>query len=266
MERRTFLAASLAASASGLSSASASSSAGAAPTGKPREFYLLRRYSFTMGAQPKAAAEYFTQALLPALGRLGLGPIGAFELAYGPETPAYYLLVPAHSADQLALLDEQLAGDTAFQQAAQPFWSAPAAQPAFTRVDSSLLHAFAAWPALRTPAAAGQGRILQLRTYASATSAAHVRKVEMFNAGECDLFDRMGCRPVFFAANRVGSGLPSLTYMLSFAGMAELEAGWARFVASPEWKAMSGSPRYSAEELVSTITNLVLRPLACSQV
>ena len=231
-----------------------------------RHFYLLRRYSFTMGAQPKLAASYFADALVPALGRLGLGPAGAFEVTFGPETPAYYLLVPSSSAEALATLDERLAADPVFTKQAEPFWAAPAAQPAFLRVEASLLHAFSAWPQLRTPAAAGAQRIVQLRTYASATHAAHVRKVEMFNSGECTLFDRMGCRPVFFAANLIGPGLPSLTYMLSFASMAELEAGWARFVASPEWKAMSTSPRYSSEELVSTISNLVLKPLACSQI
>lgn len=271
MERRTFLAASLAAGASSFAVAQAPGPAGepapapgAVPAG-PRLFYLLRRYTLTMGAQPKAAQSYFAEALIPALNRLGIKPVGAFELTYGPDTPSYYLLVPSPDAALLATLDGRLAADGEFQRAAAAFWAAPASSPAFTRIESSLLGAFASWPQLRE-AAQGPARILQLRTYASATHAAHVRKVEMFDSGECTLFERMDCHPVLFSADLIGPNLPSLTYMLSFASMSEMEAGWARFVASPEWKAMSTSPRYSSEELVSNITNLILRPLACSQI
>ena len=33
-----------------------------------------------------------------ALGRLGMGPVGAFKLDIGPETPTYYVLIPATDA------------------------------------------------------------------------------------------------------------------------------------------------------------------------
>ena len=33
----------------------------APPSDGPRQFYLLRRYNFAMGAQPKVAAQYFAE-------------------------------------------------------------------------------------------------------------------------------------------------------------------------------------------------------------
>lgn len=272
MHRRQFLAASLASSVSALSAESASnphvSQAAETPSQPAREFYHLRRYNFQMGPQTAAAEHYFSDALIPALGRLGLGPVGAFRLDIGPETPTFYLLVPGSSAATLAMVDIQLASDQAFLKAAEPFWAAPAITPAFQRFESSLLLAFAGWPRLVPPAsAASHGkRIFQLRTYESPTHAAHVRKVEMFNQGEFEIFTRTGLHPVFFGETLIGSRMPSLTYMLTFTDMRELEANWATFSADPAWKKLSSAPRYASEAIVSNISNLVLSPLSSSQI
>ena len=235
-----------------------------------RDFYLLRRYDLRSGPQTALAEAFFADALLPALTRLGVGPVGAFRLEFGPETPAFYLLLPSSALETLTLLDSHLAQDAAFLKAAEPFWSSPASNPAFVRVESSLLAAFEGWPNLTAPGTSATpvkaNRIFQLRTYESPSHAAHARKVEMFNHGEFEIFTRTGLHPVFFASNLVGSRLPSLTYMLHFSGMAELETNWAAFSADPTWKALSTSTRYSYEAIVSNITNLILRPLACSQI
>ena len=54
--------------------------------------------------------------------------------------------------------------------------------------------------------------------------------------------------------------------MLSFAGVEELNAGWAAFGADPDWKKLSSSPRYNYEAIVSNIDSLVLSPLSVSQI
>lgn len=228
-----------------------------------RQFYELRQYRLQNGPQTKLTDDFVGGALIPALNRLGIAPVGAFHLDVGPETPMLYLLLPAASADLLATADLRLAEDTGFLKAAEPFWNAPAAQPAFVRVESSLLLAFEGWPVLRAPEKGK--RIFQLRIYESPTYAAHVRKVEMFHRGEFAIFERTGLHPVFFSQTLVGPRLPSLTYMLTFADQAELTANWAKFGADPEWKKLSGAPRYS-EPIVSNITNLMLSPAAYSQI
>jgi hypothetical protein len=243
------------------------SRAGAAQTtpATGREYYLLRRYQLQSGPQTKLTANYIASALIPALTRLGIGPAGAFQLTIGPETPAYYVLIPGASVEMLATLDLRLAQDGEFLKAAQPFWEAPATSPAYLRVESSILAAFEGWPKL-TPPDAKSPRIFQLRTYESPSDRDHVRKVEMFNQAELAIFRNTGFHPVFYGDTLVGSRLPNLTYMLSFANMDELNAKWAVFGADPEWKKLSTSPRYAFEEIVSSISNLILSPLTASQI
>jgi hypothetical protein len=264
MERRKFLAASIAASAVAVAGNAA------AETSSPRtgEFYQIRRYALQSGPQTKLTESYFSDALIPALARLGMGPVGAFRVDIGPHTPTFYLLIPGSSADILAGLDLHLGQDTEFLKAAEPFWNATAAAPAFQRVESSLLSAFPGWPKLTPPAsAANKGkRIFQLRTYESPSNGAHVRKVEMFHSGEFEIFLNCGFHPVFFADTLVGSRLPNLTYMLSFADAAEMEAKWQLFGNDPAWKKLSASPRFSYDQIVTNIDNLVLSPLGCSQI
>jgi hypothetical protein len=264
MKRREFLKASVAGSAMAVAG-------GAAAQGNPatsREFYQLRRYALQNGPQTKLAESFFADALIPALGRMSMGPVGAFRVEFGPETPTYYLLVPSSSAQALAELDFRLADDAAFMKAAEPFWNATAAAPAFGRLETSLLAAFTGWPKLKVPAGAAtkEKRILQLRTYESPSNGEHVRKVEMFNSGEFDIFVKAGCHPVFFGDTVMGSRMPNLTYMLSFADQAALEAGWKLFQNDPDWKKLSSSPRYAYDQIVTNITNLILSPLGCSQI
>jgi NIPSNAP protein len=265
LKRRTFLTASLASAAlaatrRGVAQPPAASGA--------REYYLLRRYQLQAGPQTKIAESYFGDALIPALSRMGMGPIGAFKLDYGPETPAFYVLIPGRSVEALTTIDLQLRQNENFLKAAEPFWNAPATEPGFLRMESTLLAAFEGWPRLTPPAATAtqSKRIFQLRTYESPSDAAHVRKVEMFHKGEFEIFQKAGCHPVFFGDALIGSRLPQLTYMLSFANLTELEKSWAAFSSDPDWKKLQNSPRYNYEAIVSNISNLVLSPLAASQI
>jgi hypothetical protein len=264
MQRRQFLAATLAASAV----AAARQAPAQAPAAGGREFYLLRRYHMVSGPQLKLTESYFAGALLPALARMALGPVGAFKLDFGPETPAFYLQIPGFSAEPLAELDLRLGLDAEFLEAGAPFWNATAGAPAFERVESWLLVAFEGWPRVTPPAAsASKGkRIFQLRTYESPSNGEHVRKVEMFHSGEFEIFKAAGFHPVFFGDTLVGSRMPSLTYMLSFGDMAELEAKWDVFRNDPAWKKLSADPRFAFDPIVSNISNLMLSPLDCSQI
>jgi hypothetical protein len=263
MQRRQFLSASLASSALALSQRGS-----AQPAPHAREYYVIRRYNLQTGPQNALAEKYFSDALVPALTRMGMGPVGAFHLEYGPETPAYIALIPGSSVETLATLDLRLAEDAEFMKIAEPFWSAPAAAPAFQRVESSLLIAFEGWPKLTLPpsSATKAKRIFQMRTYESPSFAAHVRKVEMFNAGEFEIFKTAGFHPVFFGDVLAGTRMPKLTYMLSLDSTEQLDSKWDNFRNDPAWKKLSGSPRYSYEPIVSNIDNFILSPMQCSQI
>jgi len=265
MERRQFLAASLATSVAAIASPKTGAQT---PARRERQYYLLRRYSLQTGPQTKLAEDYFRGALIPALTRLGLGPVGAFRVDVGPETPTFYLLIPGPTVESVAEVDQRLAKDTEFLRAAEPFWSAPATSPAFVRMESALLAAFEGWPKVALPEASSTKgkRIFQLRTYESPSDRDHVRKVEMFHSGEFDIFLKAGFHPVFFGDTIVGSRMPNLTYMLAFADAAEMNAKWDVFRSDPAWKKMQADPRFSYEAIVSNITNLLLSPLDASQI
>src|SRR5580765_5028840 len=116
MERREFLG-SVALGASLLATASADK-AHAADGGT--EYYLLRRYQFS-SAQARNSADYFSNALIPALNRMKIAPVGVFNATIGLTSPNPYLLLPCGSLDTLAKLDEKLAADADYQKAAKPF-------------------------------------------------------------------------------------------------------------------------------------------------
>jgi NIPSNAP len=263
MQRRQFLTTTLAATAAaavrGASAQTAQSS--------DREFYQIRRYQLQSGPQGKLTADYFS-VLIPALNRLGMTPVGALQLKFGPETPANYLVIPSRSVESLVTIDQQLAKDEEFVKAADPFWNAPAVAPAFVRVESWLLSAFAGWPRLTVPTttATGVKRIFQLRTYESPSMRDHVRKIEMFHSGEFDVFKSSGAQMVFFGDTLIGSRMPSLTYMLSFEDDAQMDKDWDAFGSDPRWKKLVVDPRFGFEQTVSNISNLVLGPLPMSQI
>ncbi len=109
-------------------------------------------------------------------------------------------------------------------------------------------------------------RVFQLRTYESPSSQDHVRKVEMFQHGEFEVFQRSGFWQVFYGDMLIGPRMPQLTYMLSFPEVAEMDAKWDAFRNDPQWKKLSSDPRYSYESIVNSISNLILTPASFSQI
>jgi hypothetical protein len=260
LQRRRFLASVVASAALPVSLA-----AEAAPE---RQYYELRKYRLISGPQQKLTDHYVAEALIPALNRLGMNPIGAFNLDLGPETPTLYLLIPSASLDSLVNAESRLAHDDEYQRAGEPFLTAPAAQPPFERIESSLMIAFEGWPKLVVPPATAQksSRVFQLRTYESPSIRDHQRKVEMFHSGEFDVFRRAGFWQVFYGDKLIGERLPNLTYMLSFPTLEEMNAKWNAFRTDPEWKKLVATPKFNFESIVTNVSNLILNPASHSQI
>src|SRR5437899_3354541 len=169
MKRREFLKSSLAAtSVAGLASALETS---AAEKGEhdSREYYELRLYHLRRGPKQKLFDDFYREAAVPAMNRAGSEPIGVFEVAYGPDTPTMYVLIPHKSIDSFAASLDRVRSDPAYQKAGAAFINAPATDPSYVRVESSLMVAFAGMPRLEVPAAAAgkKPRLFELRTYES---------------------------------------------------------------------------------------------------
>jgi len=226
----------------------------------------LRRYRLRQGALAARFAAYAKDALVPALGRAGVAPLGAWTVAVGPDQPTVHLLLPHPDAESVVTLAARLDADAEYRKAAASSLALPPTDPPFLSCDSSLHAAVATLPTVQKPSgeAAGAARVFELRTYRSPTEAAGRRKIEMFEAGgELALFGRLGLQVVFFARDVAAGGLPSLTYMVAFADGAAREKAWATFGSHPEWVKMRDDPRYA--DTVSRIDSALLRPTEYSQ-
>ncbi len=271
MNRRDFLstAAATAAVTTSITTVSTTSTAAAdAAAGGSAEYYELRRYHLRRGPRQRVFEDYLKNAWLPAMGRQGIGPIGVFHVMLGPESPSLYTLVPYKSLDQLGSVSRRLREDGEYLKAAEEAASAPAGDPVYQRVESSLFVAFSGMPKLEVPrqAAEGKARLFELRIYESHSRRANLKKIQMFNEGEIALFRRTGLTPVFFGEAMVGARLPNLTYMLVFDDLAARETAWRTFAGDPEWKRMSSAPGFTDPEIVTDISNVLLRPAGYSQV
>ena len=267
MKRRDFLASSLAASASaGMAYGEpAGEGQGMASAGaQGREFYELRYYQLRRGQGAQLTNDYLRDAAIPALNRAGIKPVGVFEVLVGPQSPSLYLLVPHPSAISVLTAWERMREDSEFQKRGAAFVNASASNPAYVRIESELMVAFETHPHITPPA---QGpRVFELRTYESASKKANLTKIKMFNTGEIDIFKKVGFHPVFFGEKLVGQRWPNLTYMLASESVEDRNKHWAAFGADPDWKKLRSTPGYSDDEIVSNITNVLLRPAAYSQV
>jgi NIPSNAP len=268
MQRRTFLTSSLASAGLGAVSAGTPPAGQGSGDGKGREFYELRRYQLSSGPQKKICDDFFRDALIPAVNRLGITPVGVFNLTIGPETPAIYVLLPSAALDALVGLEARLAQDSEYLKAGAAFLNAPATEPAFVRMESSLMQAFEKMPRLVLPAATATNgpRVFELRTYESPSDQDHKRKVEMMQSGEESIFAKAGFTQVFYGDTLFGPRLPNLTYMLSYPSVADREKLWTAFATAPEWKALSSQTRYAFEAIVSNISNVIMAPAPYSQI
>jgi len=270
MERRVFLAASTTAALAqtrGLAAADPTSGAAPAPGGSPL-LLELRRYRLRTGPMQSRFSAYVKDALVPALGRAGISPVGAFTVSFGSNSPTLHLLVPHKDAESLLTLDARLSADADYGKAAASLLALPPADPPFERCDSSLIGAVPTQPGIEKPAgdaAAAASRVFELRTYRSPSDTAGRRKIEMFEAGgELGIFRRLGLHTVFFGRDLVGAGLPSLTYMLAFADVAAREKAWAAFREDAAWLKLRDQPAYA--DIVSGIDATLLRATDYSQI
>lgn len=270
MQRREFLAASAASAAVVAMGSSSAVVAADAPAGK--HLIELRVYHFASAPKRQAYEQFLKGIAIDALGRAGVGPVGAFNLLAKDNAPLklnedpndLYLLLAHKTAESFVTLERRLAADEAYQSAGKAVLAAAKSEPAFARYESSVFLGFDQAPQVQAPTMA-ESRVLQLRIYESHSEERAKRKIHMFNeGGEIAIFRRLGMHPVFFGEALAGTNLPNLTYMLAFDSPDALASAWNAFRTDPEWKKLSADESY--KDTVSEITNLILRPIAGSQV
>ncbi len=237
--------------------------AGAAEADAGREYYEWRAYHVDTEAQKAGLLEFWANAAIPAYNRLGVTPVGVF-VAQDALSPVYVLL-PHSSAESAAAATARLLDDAAFLEAGADFLDAPASSPAYTRIESSLMKAFAGMPRLERPTEAAS-RVFQLRIYESPSVKTGQKKIEMFDIGEIAIFRKTGLNPVFFGETLIGTKMPNLTYMLGLEDADAMKTAWDTFRVDPDWLELRAIPEYADDKILSGITNIVMHPAECSQI
>jgi NIPSNAP len=257
MTRRTFVA----------TSAAAGLFAPAAQAAPSNNMYLQLQYVMLRnGSQPERANAFFPKHYLAAAQRSGASLVGMFNAVIAPQSPFFLILQAFPTFEAIEAARIKLIGDAEFQKAADQYFGG--SEPAFVRVDSSILRTFDGFPSVKPPEGPPdrQARIFELRTYESNDFHTLRKKIKMFNDGEAGIFQRLGMSPVFFGETIFGRNQPSLTYMLSFENLAAREQLWSKFGADPEWQKLRATPGLSDGEIVSNISNAILRPASNSQI
>ena len=261
--RREFLKSSVLASAAAVAGVKAA----AAPAGSGREYYELRAYRLKPGAPHALLDAYLAKALIPALNARGSKAVGVFTEPEAKDGPAVWVLIPHASPAAAASVAASLNTDAAVLAAgAEYFNSSSRDNPAFDRVDSWLLLAFAGLPQLAVPALAreGKSRIFEMRTYDSYNEVKALKKVDMFNAGEIGVMQELNLAPVFYGQALVGRDLPHLTYMLCSPDRETHAKNWTAFMQHPVWIKLKNDPQYA--DTVTKVTSRFLIPAAYSQI
>jgi hypothetical protein len=251
--RRTFLKSSLVASASAALTAAAASAAPAAA----REFYELRAYRLKPGASRAPVDAYLEKALIPALNQRGIRNVGVFtEIEVDKKavtsTPKagspVWVLIPYASLEAYVSVTAEINTDAAVQKAGAAYLNVEKANPAFDRIDSWLLRAFAGMPQLQVPAFSKSKvptRVFEMRDYESHSERAALSKMAMFNHGEIEVMQDLGMSPVFFGQALSGPNLPHLRYITSGPDLASHLANWKKFGPDPRWVKLKDDPQYA---------------------
>jgi hypothetical protein len=241
-----------------------------------REYYDLRAYRLKPGATRAALDAYLERALLPALAKRGVKDVGVFtELDVNksagtsvPKTDSpVWVLIPYTTLDTFVGVSSEINADAAVQKAGSEYLEAKKANPAFDRIDSWLLLAFAGMPKHALPAFSKNKtptRVFEMRDYESHSELKALNKMAMFNEGEIEIMRTLGMSPVFFGQALAGPNLPHLRYITSGPDLASHLANWKKFGPDPRWMKMKDLPQYL--ENTSKITARFLAPTPYSQI
>jgi hypothetical protein len=135
-------------------------------------------------------------------------------------------------------------------------------------METSLLRAFPSMPAVVVPPPIENrvGRVFEIRTYEAPNEKGLARKIQVFGQGEFDIFRRLHMVPIFAGQTIAGTRVPSLTDMLGYDDLATREKSWAAFSADAEWVNLRGSAGMADADMVSKITNTIVKGLGFSQI
>jgi hypothetical protein len=215
----------------------------------PREFYLIQIYHCSSLQQIQGIDNYLQNTYLPFLHTKGIQKVGVFAPIANDTAidKKLYVWIPMKSLNMLDKLDQEIEQlDPMGKNQIVDLENADSSLP-YNRIERIVTKSFKDQPQFEKKSSLTKSpdRIYEYRSYESPTENAHLRKVHMFNeGGEITLFKRLNFNAIFYSKAIIGDRLPNLIYITSFNNMADRDAHWKAFGASPEWQSISNMPKY----------------------
>ena len=270
MKRREFLTA----SSAGLAALTTAATAAAQPQTRrsrrnpAQQFIEVRRYTVKDADKRATLVSILDDALIPALNRQGLKPIGVLiPKAEGVEAKYalnVFVIIPHKTTETFVSVNTKLVADRLYRKAAAPIFETTSKDPVYTDCETALLQGFPTMPGLEAPKL-GPDRVFQLRHYRSFNIERNAAKIHMFDqGGELPLFRETDMNPIFFGDVIAGNKQPALLYMIGFASSAKQDEAWKVFGGHPKWAAMKDLPEY--KDTATEIENVMLTPSPGSQI
>jgi hypothetical protein len=231
------------------------------------QYYEVRSYVVGDKGDAVAIDEYLSKALVPALGRQGVGPVGVFTNSENDKTGSerFIVVIPHDDANAVAAVKAKVEADSEYQAAAKSYLSRGPKESPFQRIESELLTAMKCMPLAKVPdgSLANKDRVFELRVYESPNERLGNLKVDMFNSGEVPIFLDCNIQPIFIGKSVVGPYTPSLTYLTMYSSESARGESWKAFRVHPDWQVLKEVKKYKGT--VSKIHKFVLVPKSYSQ-
>ena len=197
------------------------------------QYYEVRSYVLGEKGDAEAIDDYLSGALLPALERQQIGPVGVFTNSPDDKTgqARIVVVIPYSSADAMHSVKAKVEADPQYQSAAAAYLNRGPKQPPYQRIESELLISMECMKQLKVPSGSldNQDRVYELRVYESANERLGNLKVDMFNSGEVPIFLDCGIQPIFIGQALVGPQTPNLTYLTMYPSEPARLKAWDAF-------------------------------------
>lgn len=226
------------------------------------QFHELRTYELRNDLDAARMHDFMQKHLVPEMKKHSLGPIGAFNVISGQNSPALILLLNYRSLNGIRTNTQMVDANSDYSKAWRAFEKG--GQIPYVRYKSQLMRAFSGHPQVELPTKREGNHLFELRTYESRDSFDSAAKIDMFNEEEIQIFRDCGFKPIFFGESIFGNRLPNLTYLVAFDDMAQREKAWAEFRVNPDWNRIKDEPRWA-----DTVTNIhasFLQPTPYSEI
>ena len=225
---------------------------------KEKQIYEWRVY--TLKGDSKVLDDFFKDVLIPEYNRQGVS-VGVFSPYNEEKDDLRYLLFTYSNLDSYYKATKNALNNIIHSDNAKSFFEITATAPAYLSYETYLCEAFDKVPVMLQPEK--NRTLFELRIYHSPNEDAGQRKINMFNAEEIDLFDKVGIHSVCYGEVLAGLHMPALIYLTWHLDESVRNEAWKKFMSHPDWEKMRNKTEY-----LNTVTDakvILLSPLPYSQ-